>query len=37
MKEVEDFSVTGLEIELLEKVEILLEEARDNPNFALEK
>jgi len=33
MKEVEEFSVKGLDMDLLEKVEIMLEEARENPNL----
>ena len=37
MKEVEEFSVKGLDMDLLEKVEIMLDEARENPNFVAEK
>ncbi len=37
VKEVEELSVKGLEAELLERAEAMLEEARENPNFVQEK
>ena len=37
IKEVEQYSVKGIEIDLLEKAEQMLEEAHDNPNFLAEK
>jgi hypothetical protein len=37
LKEVEDLSVKGIDIDLLERAEAMLEEARENPNFLAEK